>query len=207
MRINRSDDDLNESHLPASDFLDPSKPSIVLCHAGASDSARDFGGFLSDGRLLSAFNLIAFDLRFSGRTTETKRRTDLLLKDLGKDVVSAIKALRLSSYSLCGQGVVGCHAATWAAIDSPKKVQSLVLCSPCPLEHDKIKARSMVEEWYPAWVRADPSCAEFAENYYFSSLGARFPSQRDRFMAEFITRCRSFPLSNPPLHASDDPEL
>jgi hypothetical protein len=58
----------NSRHNSVSTF-DPTKPTIILLHPFSLDSSW-LGNVLGDPRLNEDYNMIAFDLRFSGKTIE-----------------------------------------------------------------------------------------------------------------------------------------
>jgi hypothetical protein len=58
----------NSRHNSVSTF-DPTKPTIILLHPFSLDSSW-LGHTLGDPRLDEVYNMIAFDLRFSGKTIE-----------------------------------------------------------------------------------------------------------------------------------------
>ena len=58
----------NSRHNSVSTF-DPTKPTIILLHPFSLDSSW-LGHTLGDPRLDEDYNMIAFDLRFSGKTIE-----------------------------------------------------------------------------------------------------------------------------------------
>lgn len=60
-----------------------------------------------DPRLLNAFNLIAFDSRFCGRT-ESKPKKKHAIEENGPEALAVLNELGLKQCSLLGQNFLGC---------------------------------------------------------------------------------------------------
>ncbi|ORY90912.1 Alpha/Beta hydrolase protein [Leucosporidium creatinivorum] len=170
--------------------IDPSKPTLLLLHAGVC-TASFFSSQLKDPRLNDGFNLVALESRFHGRS-ESELRETFVAKDNSVDCLAAVDALQLTSYSIMAEGHWGVHTACWMAIERPSQVKALVLASPCPPSESPELQLAMVEDWLP-WGSANKDgngddtgtipdgAMKVVSDYFFGKLG-REPERRAAFL-------------------------
>lgn len=55
------------------------------------------------------------------------------MEESAEDIVLIIDKLELGTFSIVGEGVLGCCEAAWITIKRPEQVRALMLISPGPL--------------------------------------------------------------------------
>ncbi|KAI9449646.1 Alpha/Beta hydrolase protein [Lactarius psammicola] len=114
----------NSRHNSVSTF-DPTKPTIILLHPFSLDSSW-LGHALGDPRLNENYNMIAFDLRFSGKTIERPNaRLDCWVQ--AADLAFACEALHVSRAHLWAEETISVNIALRFAMLFPEMCLSLAL--------------------------------------------------------------------------------
>ncbi|KAL8276332.1 hypothetical protein RQP46_011257 [Phenoliferia psychrophenolica] len=141
---------------PESYLLDPEKPTLLFVHAGTC-SAQAFTGQFGDARLVQAYNLIAFDSRFHGRTESTSPtfgpEVPFNVEDAADDLMAAMDTLGFTDILMVGEGSLGASTCTWTAIKRPHQVKAIVLVSPGFIDPPVEVADMMLHNWYPLACR------------------------------------------------------
>ncbi|KAI9448565.1 alpha/beta-hydrolase [Lactarius indigo] len=114
----------NSRHNCVSTF-DPTKPTIILLHPFSLDSSW-LGHALGNPRLNEDYNMIAFDLRFSGKTIERPNaRLDCWVQ--AADLAFACEALHVSHAHLWAEETISVNIALRFAMLFPEMCLSLAL--------------------------------------------------------------------------------
>jgi pimeloyl-ACP methyl ester carboxylesterase len=114
----------NSRHNSVSTF-DPTKPTIILLHPFSLDSSW-LGHTLGDPRLDEVYNMIAFDLRFSGKTIERPNvRLDCWVQ--AADLAFACEALHVSRAHIWAEETISVNIALRFAMLFPEMCLSLAL--------------------------------------------------------------------------------
>lgn len=114
----------NSCHNSVSTF-DPTKPTIILLHPFSLDSSW-LGHTLGDPRLDEDYNMIAFDLRFSGKTIERPNvRLDCWVQ--AADLAFACEALHVSRAHIWAEETISVNIALRFAMLFPEMCLSLAL--------------------------------------------------------------------------------
>ncbi|KAH9059307.1 alpha/beta-hydrolase [Lactarius vividus] len=105
--------------------FDPTKPTIILLHPFSLDSSW-LGHALGNPRLNEDYNMIAFDLRFSGKTIERPNaRLDCWVQ--AADLAFACEALHVSCAHLWAEETISVNIALRFAMLFPEMCLSLAL--------------------------------------------------------------------------------
>ncbi|KAI0260958.1 alpha/beta-hydrolase [Gloeopeniophorella convolvens] len=110
--------------------FDPNKPTVILLHPVSLDSSW-LGNILGDPRLDDNYNMIAFDLRFSGKTWERPNgKLDCWVQ--AADLAFACDTLRIPPAHVWAEEAIAVNIALRFAIVFPEMCTSLCLvtCSP-----------------------------------------------------------------------------
>ncbi|GAA5896473.1 hypothetical protein JCM6882_001023 [Rhodosporidiobolus microsporus] len=190
------DMDLSKPPPPSRDSLDPTKPILLLQHAGTS-CTNSFIYQFRDSRLSSALNLVAFDGRYLGRSAPAgddarfqtlEERADELL-----EAVDAIIGDRPFSY--LGESFAGAHCGAYVAAKRPNQVKAMILISPSFITDQGDMVDILTTDWLPICDsnkggkgdgsgRLPDEALEVVRDYFFSGQTLH-PERQQAFLNQY----------------------
>ncbi|KAM0745625.1 hypothetical protein T439DRAFT_176602 [Meredithblackwellia eburnea MCA 4105] len=199
---------VHTSEPPQSTPLAEGKPVIVFIHLTYC-SSESFIGQMSDDRLTSKFNLVFFDSRHHGRTTEVPSRKHpheprTTLQEYCDDHEAGIKALGLQKFALVGEGFHGGRIVVELAARMADKVQAMLLSTPGNLEELPEVKQMMLKDFMDGFEsnkngKGDGTgevpmpIVHVVQDALLGVRRIRLPEREQNYLNYFQTRCLSFP--------------
>jgi len=147
---------------PNKPYIYPSRPTIVMLHPRFFDS-HFFTPQFRDGRLAKAYNIVAIDHHYHGRTEVSLDSRPYDFDLVAKAVLGAMDALKIKEAHVLGNSL-GAQIATVMAMQAPNRVQSLILIAQGPPVEDEDNREQFTFLKESCYERADDGSDQLASD-------------------------------------------
>ncbi|GAA5826446.1 hypothetical protein JCM11251_002372 [Rhodosporidiobolus azoricus] len=171
--------DLSKPPPPSQERIEDNRPIILFQHAGTSCS-QSFIYQFRDPRLRDAFNLVAFDGKYLGRSRCEEMERFQTLEERADELLEAIDAvIGDKPFIWFGESFTGSHYGTYLCAKRPNQVKGMILISPSWITDQRDTSEILEREWVPLCEankngkgdgsgRLPPEALEVVRDYFFS---------------------------------------